>query len=102
MAPKDPQGKTRDEQWQGESFSNHHHEKNATTVYACKCEAHEATRKCIPKTQKDHEDHLTEKGINSMSHHNLVHKPIPFPQATKIPDAKAAIDKNGIRARIKG
>ena len=29
----------------------------------------------------------------SMIHHNLVHKFIPMPQAMKIPDAKAAVDK---------
>ena len=28
-----------------------------------------------------------------MTHYNLVHKVIPMPQATKIPDAKAAVDK---------
>ena len=33
------------------------------------------------------------RGINSLSHYNLVHKFIPMPQAMKIPDAKAAVDK---------
>ena len=33
------------------------------------------------------------KGCNSMTHYNLVHKVIPMPQAMKIPDAKAAVDK---------
>ena len=28
-----------------------------------------------------------------MNHYNLVHKFIPMPQAIKIPDAKAAVDK---------
>ena len=28
-----------------------------------------------------------------MTHYNLVHKFIPMPQAMKIPDAKAAVDK---------
>ena len=31
--------------------------------------------------------------MNSLSHYNLVHKFIPLPQAMKIPDAKAAVDK---------
>ena len=31
--------------------------------------------------------------MNSLSHCNLVHKFIPVPQAMKIPDAKAAVDK---------
>ena len=28
-----------------------------------------------------------------MTHYNLVHKFIPMPQAMKIPDARAAVDK---------
>ena len=31
-----------------------------------------------------------------MSHYNLVHKFIPMPQAMKIPDAKAAVDRERI------
>ena len=42
---------------------------------------------------KNHEDHIAGKGLTSMSHYNLVHKFIPMPQAMKIPDAKAAVDK---------
>ena len=34
---------------------------------------------------------LQEKGMNSLSHNNLVHKFMP--QAMKIPDAKAAVEK---------
>ena len=33
------------------------------------------------------------RGINSLSHNNLVHKYIPMPQAMNIPDAKAAVEK---------
>ena len=40
-----------------------------------------------------HEDHIAGKGDNSLQHYNLVHKFIPVPQAMKIPDAKAAVDK---------
>ena len=40
-----------------------------------------------------HEDHIAGKRMNSLSHYNLVHKFIPMPQAMKIPDAKAAVDK---------
>ena len=40
-----------------------------------------------------HEDHIAGKGYNSMTHHNLVRKFIPVPHAMKIPDAKAAVDK---------
>ena len=42
--------------------------------------------------QKIHEDHITSKGHNSMSHDNLVHKFIPMPQV-KILEAKAAMDE---------
>ena len=38
-------------------------------------------------------DHIAGKGFTSMSHYNLVHKFIPMPQVMKIPDAKAAVDK---------
>ena len=40
-----------------------------------------------------HEDCIAGKGLTSMTHYNLVHKYIPMPQAMKIPDAKAAVDK---------
>ena len=33
------------------------------------------------------------KGVNSMNHENLVHKFIPMQTAMKIPDAKAAVEK---------
>ena len=42
---------------------------------------------------EDHEDHIAGKGINSLHHYNIVHKFIPMPKAMKIPDAKAAVDK---------
>ena len=64
------------------------------TMHACIVEAHESTRKrlesCLPK---GHEDHIAGKGYNSTTRDNLVHKFIPMPQAMKIPDAKAAVDK---------
>ena len=44
-------------------------------------------------TRKNHEDHIAGKGQNSISHYNVVHKFIPMLQAMKIPDAKAAVDK---------
>ena len=42
---------------------------------------------------RHHEDHIAGKGMTSLSHYILVHKFIPMPQAMKIPDAKAAVDK---------
>ena len=40
-----------------------------------------------------HQDHIAAKGINSLNHYNLVHKFIPMPQAFKIPDVKASVQK---------
>ena len=62
--------------------------------YAWIVEADESTRKRLEGAQpKDHEDHFARKGYNSLSHRNLVHKFIPMPQAMKIPEARAAVDK---------
>ena len=64
------------------------------TKYACIVEAHESRRKSLEYTlPRNHEDHITEKMFNSTNHCNLVHTFIPMPQAMKIPDAKAAVDK---------
>ena len=56
--------------------------------------AHESTRTRTGTTEpRDHDDRSTEKGFNSLSHYNLVHTPISSHPAMKIPDAKAAVDK---------
>ena len=64
------------------------------TKLACILDADESTRlrmgNSIPHY---HQDHIAGKGDNSLQHYNLVHKFIPVPQAIKIPDAKAAVDK---------
>ena len=65
------------------------------TKYACIVEAGESMRKRMEGSpQKNHEDHIAGKGINSLSHYNLVHKLIPMPDAMKIPDAKAGVEKH--------
>ena len=57
-------------------------------------EAHESMEKRLESSQpKIREDHIAGKGNNSMTYYNLVHKFIPMPHAMKIPDAKAAVDK---------
>ena len=62
--------------------------------HACIVEAHESVWNCLEGTlAKDHEDHIAEKGFHSLGHYNLVHKFVPMHQARKIPDAKAALDK---------
>ena len=48
---------------------------------------------------KNHEDHIAGKGYNSMNHKKLVHEFMPMPKAMKIPDAKAAMDKQMEEAR---
>ena len=66
------------------------------TKFACIVEADESTRKRLEGTlHEGHEDHTAGKGINSLNHCNLVHKINPVPQAMKIPDAKAAVDRMG-------
>ena len=73
---------------------NQRFQQNPKTQHACIGEAHASTRKRLERTlPKDHEDHIAEKGFNSISHHNLVHKYVPMPQAMNIPHAKAAVDK---------
>ena len=43
------------------------------TKYACIVEAGESTRKRLERTlHTDHEDHIAGKGINSLSHYNLL------------------------------
>ena len=42
---------------------------------------------------KNHDDHISGKGVNSLSHHNLVRKFIPIPEAMKIPDAGKRMGK---------
>ena len=64
------------------------------TKYACIVEADESTKKRIEGSQsKNHEDHIEGRGLNSLSRYNLVHTCILMPEAMKIPDAKAAVEK---------
>ena len=64
------------------------------TRHACIVEAQESTRQRLESTlSRNHKDHIAERVFNSLTHYNLVHKSIPMLQATKIPDAKAAVDK---------
>ena len=64
------------------------------TKYACIVEADESMRIRLEGVPcRYHEDHIAANGRNSLSHCNLVHKFIPNPQAVKIPDAKAAVEK---------
>ena len=63
------------------------------TKYVFIVESHESTRQPVePSLPQFQEDHIAGKGVNSMSHHSLVHKFIPMPQVAKIPDAKGAVE----------
>ena len=63
------------------------------TRYACIVEADESMRIRMDGTpRRYHEDHIAEKGMNSMTYYSLVHKVIPVPQAMKVPDAGAAVE----------
>ena len=62
--------------------------------YAFIVEADEFTRMRMDGSlHKYHGDHIAGKGMNSLSHCNLVHKFIHMSQSMKIPDAKAAVEK---------
>ena len=64
------------------------------TIYGWKVESHESTRQRVESAlHAKHEDRIAGKAFTSMIHYNLVHKFIPMPQAMKIPDAKAVVDK---------
>ena len=66
------------------------------TKYACIVDADESTRPRLEgAVHIHHQDHITEKGMNFLNHCNLVHKFIPMPQAMKVPDAKATVEKDG-------
>ena len=58
------------------------------TKYACVVDADESTRPRLEGAgHKPHQDHITAKGMDVLC------KFIPMPQALKIPDAKAAVEK---------
>ena len=54
------------------------------TKYACIVDADESMRKRLEGVpHRYHEDDISAKGINSLSHYNLVNKFIPMPEAKK-------------------
>ena len=64
------------------------------TKYTCVVDADECTRPRLEGAgHKPHQYHITAKGMNSITRYCLVHKFIPMPQAFKISDAKAAVEK---------
>ena len=70
------------------------------TKYACIVQASESTRKRLEGTlDKDHEDNIAGKRMNSLSHYNLVHKLMPTPQSLEILDVKASVDKEWENSR---
>ena len=64
------------------------------TKYACIVDADDSMRVRLGGVpHRYHEDHIAAKEMNSITHYSLVHKVTPMPQALKIPDAKAAVEK---------
>ena len=64
------------------------------TKYACIVEGDESMRiRMEGAPHRYHEDHIAGKGMNSLSHYKLMHKFNPILQAMKIPNAKAAVQK---------
>ena len=65
------------------------------TKYVCVVDADESTRPRIEGAgHKPHQDHkISAEGTISFTYYSLLHKFIPMPRATKIPDAKAALEK---------
>ena len=77
-----------------EQWETHRNIGKRTTKYACVVDADESTRPRLEGAgHKPHQDHITTKGMHSMTHSSLVYKFIPMPQALRIPDAKAAVEK---------
>ena len=63
-------------------------------IYGCTVESHDSTRRRVESSlPAKHKDHIAGTGFISITICNLVHKFIPQPQAMKILDAKAAVDK---------
>ena len=90
MAPAMP-CKTCKKSKYGKTRSKHNDFKSK---FPCILEASESARMRMEESLPNyHEDHIAGRGSNSLQHYNLVHKFIPMPQATKIPAAKAAVDK---------
>ena len=63
-------------------------------------ESHESTtQRAESFLSNAHEDRIAGKGFTSMTHYNLMQKFVPMPQAMKIPDAEASVDKEWKKAR---
>ena len=72
-------------------------EKDHKTIYEHKIEAHESRRCHIQESEKrGHEDHVAK---NSLKHYNRLRQSIRFLQAMKMPDERAAVDKEWGRWR---
>ena len=78
----------------GETVASENTNLHKKTKYACIVEDHESTRLRVESSLlTKHEDCIADKGFTSMTQYNLVHIFIPMLQAMKIPDAKAAANK---------
>ena len=78
------------------SGETHHNIGKRKTKYACVVDADVSTRPRLEGARhKPHQDHITAKGMNSMTHYSLVHLFIPMPQALKFQMQRPQWRKNG-------
>ena len=62
------------------SGEKHRNVGKGKTIYACIVDADESTRPRLEAAgHKPHQNHITAKGTNSITHCSLVHKVIPMP-----------------------
>ena len=70
------------------------HKLNPRTKFGNIVESHESTRPRAEISQpKHHQYHIAGRGYSSLNHYNVLHKFISVPKAIKIPEAKAAVDR---------
>ena len=70
------------------------------TIELCSKQDHENTIvesqriRTLKRKEKTHQDQIADRGQVSMSHYNMVHKPIPTPTTMKILEARTAVDED--------
>ena len=81
-------------------LQHHKHRETCCTVgehktkYDCIVQAGESLRiRMVRSENKNHEDLIAGRGMNSLSHYNLVCKIYSCASSHEIPDAKAAVEK---------
>ena len=68
-------------------------EKSSTAAYVHKMDAYESRCRIKESGKQRDEEHIADRGHNSMSPYKLVHLPLPFSKEMKNLEGKAAVDK---------